>query len=707
MRTATLRAWGFSLLLTALLPAAPLHAQEAGASEEVQAPAALPVLAEAKGLLALGKPEEALRLLQDPALEGHPLWEYVLCYRARALSQAGRAAEAEPLWRRLFEALPEPSFRREAAEALLSALPPEREAEAVPYAKALWMANPADLPRGVLLARALWALGRVEEARRVALDLWRRFPGRPEVEALWKVLPDLAPSSGTVPREDLLERLLAEAREGRRDLLERELPAFSPLTEEERCWRAFLEGRREELGGGPKRALVAYRRAFECPATAPTATVRTALLAPRASLSEVSLKQVEEALLALPASAPERDRALWALVQHRLARKEEARALEVAGRGLSRERADGRLAELLYDAAWTRWLGRRPREAEALWRRMAASLPPQADDRLAAVYCLLRLGRVTDPLERERLTEEVLRYDTFGYFGYRLRGGLPPETRPGAEPEPPQAAPGSRAFKAAALLSSGLLDEAAAEWLASGGPQGPSSSARWRAARALMEAGRTPEAIREARRAYPQAYALPGVEAPEAFWKAVYPLPFLDGLKKAAGAVSLPPLLVGSVVRQESLWDPRAVSRSGALGLMQLMPLTARAVARQAGLDAFSADRSFDPEWNLSAGSRYLASLLDRYGGRLPVALAAYNAGPGRADEWLARPGAPREPDLWIESIPFRETRSYVRRILLNLWEYCRLYPELRACASIPPESRVFYSPAPELLCPPEAARDP
>lgn len=708
MRTAIPRVWGTSLLLTAVLGAALFAgAEEPAPTAAAVPPAPLVALREAKGLWAGGKVEEVLRLLADPALQDHPLWEYVLVYRARALTQAGRAVEAEPLWRRLFEARPEPSFRREAAEALLAALPPERISEAVPYAKALWLADPTDLPRGCFLARALWASGRREEAERLALELWSRFPGRAEAKSLWQALPDLEPRPVTAPREALLQRLRAQARGGFKDLLSRELPAFVPATEEEAGWKAFLEGRREELSGQVRKALVAYRRAFQVPATAPTAVVRMALLAPRASLQELSLRQVEEALLALPPAAADRDRALWALVQHRSARKEEARALEIAGRGLCRERSDTRLAEFLYDAAWARWTAGRSKEAEALWRRMAASLPPQADDRLAAAYCLLRLGKSLDPGERQALSGEILRYDAFGYFGYRLREGRPPETEPEEEPASVQGEPGGHLHKAVLLMASGLFEEAASEFLASGGPLGPSSAARWYAARALLEAGKNPEAIREARRAFPQAYALPGRNAPEAFWRTVYPLPFLESVKGAAESASLPPLLVGSVARQESLWEPRAVSRSGALGLLQLMPPTARAVAVQAGLPPFSPDRAFDPAWNLSAGARYLASLLVRYRGRLSVALAAYNAGPGRADQWLSRPGAPREDDLWIESIPFRETRSYVRRILLNLWEYSRLYPGLRSCASIPPDQRPFFSSAPDLLCPPEAAGGP
>jgi soluble lytic murein transglycosylase len=107
---------------------------------------------------------------------------------------------------------------------------------------------------------------------------------------------------------------------------------------------------------------------------------------------------------------------------------------------------------------------------------------------------------------------------------------------------------------------------------------------------------------------------------------------------------------------------------------MQLLPGTARAVARKFDLKHTDLSRLRDPAWNALAGCAYITEMLKRYGGQVHLALAAYNAGPGRVDEWLRRPGCPKEPDLFIESIPFRETRSYVRRILLNQWEYGRLY---------------------------------
>jgi soluble lytic murein transglycosylase len=159
----------------------------------------------------------------------------------------------------------------------------------------------------------------------------------------------------------------------------------------------------------------------------------------------------------------------------------------------------------------------------------------------------------------------------------------------------------------------------------------------------------------------------------------LYPAPFREQVSSAAAANGLPSLLVCSVVRQESLWDPAAVSRSGAVGLMQLMPRTAAWLARRFDLAPANGDNVVDPGWNTAAGCGYLKGLLDSHGGRLDLALAAYNAGPGRVREWASRPGCPRDPDLFIESLPFWETRSYVRRILLNYWEYRRIYPELRS----------------------------
>ena len=126
--------------------------------------------------------------------------------------------------------------------------------------------------------------------------------------------------------------------------------------------------------------------------------------------------------------------------------------------------------------------------------------------------------------------------------------------------------------------------------------------------------------------------------------------------------------LIHALIRQESGFNPLARSRVGALGLMQLMPATANQVAREANLRHNTAWLLSRPDHNVRLGAQYLADMLARYDGSYVLAVAAYNAGPGRVDEWIEKYGDPRDRRVdvidWIERIPFRETRNYVQRVL-------------------------------------------
>jgi soluble lytic murein transglycosylase len=144
-----------------------------------------------------------------------------------------------------------------------------------------------------------------------------------------------------------------------------------------------------------------------------------------------------------------------------------------------------------------------------------------------------------------------------------------------------------------------------------------------------------------------------------------FPLPYGDQVQSAAKDASLPDDWVYAVLRTESLYDPRAVSRVGALGLLQLMPSTARQVAQRSGQAPPQREDLFRPEVNIPLGARYLGELLERFGRNFVLTLAAYNAGPNRVPQWL--PEAPVAADVWIENIPYNETRSYVQRTLASL----------------------------------------
>ncbi len=146
-----------------------------------------------------------------------------------------------------------------------------------------------------------------------------------------------------------------------------------------------------------------------------------------------------------------------------------------------------------------------------------------------------------------------------------------------------------------------------------------------------------------------------------------YPLTFGT---EATARIDDPPdhALLLAIARQESGMDPRATSRSGAMGLTQLLPDTARAVSGRLGMDYSRSRLLDDPQYNIVLGSAYLSELLERYEGDRVLALAAYNAGPSRVGEWLRIYGDPRDgavdPIDWIELVPYAETRSYIQRVL-------------------------------------------
>ena len=143
-----------------------------------------------------------------------------------------------------------------------------------------------------------------------------------------------------------------------------------------------------------------------------------------------------------------------------------------------------------------------------------------------------------------------------------------------------------------------------------------------------------------------------------------YPTPFADDIHQAAGAAGLDPALVFGLIRQETRFMPQLRSHVGASGLMQVMPATARWVAKKIGMDWRNPAMINDPVTNLKLGTAYLKLVLDDLGGSQPMAAAAYNAGPGRPRRW--REGPVLEAAIWAENIPFNETRDYVKKVLSN-----------------------------------------
>lgn len=144
-----------------------------------------------------------------------------------------------------------------------------------------------------------------------------------------------------------------------------------------------------------------------------------------------------------------------------------------------------------------------------------------------------------------------------------------------------------------------------------------------------------------------------------------YPRPFLDSVSRASKLAELPQDWILAVMRQESLFRKDAISHADARGVMQMMNSTASAVARRWHLPAPGRDGLLDPSIAIPLGAAHLRELLDRYGEQLTLSLAAYNAGSAPVARWL--PPTPMDPDIWIENIPYNETRAYVQHILEHI----------------------------------------
>jgi soluble lytic murein transglycosylase len=156
------------------------------------------------------------------------------------------------------------------------------------------------------------------------------------------------------------------------------------------------------------------------------------------------------------------------------------------------------------------------------------------------------------------------------------------------------------------------------------------------------------------------------------YWKILYPLFRMQDVESLSAERGVSPWLTLSIIRQESRFDADAVSYAGAMGLMQLMPKTARQVAATLG-ETYDPASMLDGAVNMRYGVTYLSSLVEKFNGNVPLAVAAYNGGPHNVGTWLGQHWTDR-PDLFVELIPYDQTRTYVRRVMTSLIRYGYLY---------------------------------
>jgi soluble lytic murein transglycosylase len=182
------------------------------------------------------------------------------------------------------------------------------------------------------------------------------------------------------------------------------------------------------------------------------------------------------------------------------------------------------------------------------------------------------------------------------------------------------------------------------------------------------------QALNVLKRSYPDYSQMKPEEMRPEEWDAFYPLSYWDIISQESRARRLDPFQVAGLIRQESVFNPRAVSSARAYGLMQLLVPTAVTTAKRSGVDrSVTMEALFEPRLNIQLGTAYLKDQLDKYG-RIEYVAAAYNAGPGRVVQWRAT--LPLEIDEWAEAVPFRETRLYIQGVVRNTLQYKRLYDD-------------------------------
>ncbi|MBZ5646728.1 MAG: transglycosylase SLT domain-containing protein [Acidobacteriia bacterium] len=339
-----------------------------------------------------------------------------------------------------------------------------------------------------------------------------------------------------------------------------------------------------------------------------------------------------------------------------------------------------------WRAAWLTYrLGRRD---EAKYRfEQQVSLYPQSQEVTAALYWRGRIAEDEKDWGRARAYYQKLieRYRSYYYAemarqrlalfqpGEAQSDGtlarvpaLPVRSVP-ADLTPP--ADSLRAQKALLLENGGLLELAVRELQAA-------NAADWalaEIAKIYQDSGQYYRALQTLKRAYPGYFALDLPQLPRDFWQTLFPRPYWPDLKRSSSDNGLDPYLVASLIRQESEFNPGAVSRANALGLMQLLPGVGKKLAKETKMRGFSYGMLLTPAVNLRLGTRYFRHMLDKYDGNVEYALAAYNAGSERVAEWRGHGGF-RDVAEFVESIPFTETREYVQAIVRNAAVYRRLY---------------------------------
>jgi soluble lytic murein transglycosylase len=593
----------------------------------------------------------------------------VLAVRARLAARDPAAAEA--IARRAL-ASAGPPWEADLFDALAQARDAQGDAAG---ARAAWAAAQA---RGLApdragvvrlaLAESHAAAGDLDAAARVLRTEWIAGAAR-------------ASSDRAEERLDALEASAGRSLRGAHDWIERADALFAAqrsdasLRAYERALAAGAAGA-DRAHAGRRRADCLFRiRRYDEAAAAYAALGAAPELRVWHARSLARANRVEPALaeLAAVAGAAPPATAAWAcylagLLHEGRDHADEARALFTA----AAKDGDPKIAA---DALWRLGFGAyRAGDYDIARRHLDALAARQPDpiERLAARYWSARARAATDADGAGRELAAVASEFPFTYYGVRAaeRTPAPPAARPRDDGAP--TLDDGDLLPARVLAAAGFAD-LAQRALGALAARAATRADRLAVARVYAAAGDPYDALDLLVRADAETLARGPGSGDDALWRLAWPDAFA-GERRAARAPDsrLDPWLVAALMREESGYRPDAESVTGALGLLQLMPDTARRLAAGAGLDALAPGQLLDPALNVRLGTLLLEQLAARFDGRPEAVAAAYNAGAEPVAAWRVAPIA--DPAEWVETIPYEETRGYVKRVVRSLAVYRMLY---------------------------------
>ena len=634
---------------------------------------------------------KAIDPLNRAKLHAGDLSEYVNYYLGTAYMQAGRSAECIATLSSFARDFPDSILLRDAhvvyANALMQEGRPQDAATLLEGDR-----QPARVDVEWNLGRAYEAAGNLPKAASIFRNIYLTMPLTGEAELANSELKKLAGSTSVQPanvderktRADLLlkGRRYADAAEEYKDLLEQVSPDDRAGTQLSLATALLKSGH----GKDAKKILDSL-----APSSADTNAQKLYLLGEVARGSDNDdefLKDLDQLRQQAPTS-PWLEQGLLSAGNVFLLRKDYDRAIDAYRELQQRFPNAGRAPYAHWKAAWLTLRQGRKAEAEKEFEEQIG-LYPSSNEVPAALYWRARLAEEDGETAKARAFYQKLsdRFRNYYYadlarkqlkvlkstgepISYALLDKVAPIDAKAdiVADDPPS--DNLRVQKAELLGNGGLVDLAARELQAASNEE----KGDWVApetARLFQENELYNRGIEIMKRAVPNYFAMDIPALPRSYWEALFPRPYWADLKRYSTQNELDPFLVASLIRQESEFNAGAVSHKNAVGLMQLLPGTGKKVAKEEKLRHFSANQLFTPGVNLQLGTRYFRTMVDKFGS-FEYALAAYNAGSDRVEDWLSA-GNYRDPQEFVESIPFTETREYVQAILRNASVYRQLY---------------------------------